>query len=55
MNTAVGTLARHALTTGAGYLVGQGLIDAAQAEILVGVGMGVVALAWSFWEKRSRA
>lgn len=54
-NAAVGSLARHALTVAATYLVSNGMIDAAQAEIVVGIGMGVVALAWSFFEKHNRA
>ena len=48
-------LARHALTTGGGYLVAQGFIDAEMASLLVGAGVTIAGVVWSIVEKRFRA
>lgn len=47
-------IARHILTLGGGYLIAQGLVDAGQAETLVGAGVAIVGVVWSLIEKRSR-
>jgi len=42
---------RHALTVGAGILVAHSWVSGSGAEQLVATGMGVGALAWSWWQK----
>ena len=55
MKQAVMAVARHGLTTGGGYLVAQGILDASQADTLVGAGVVIVGVIWSLVEKRLRA
>jgi len=45
-------IVRHVLTIGAGYLVGQGMLDDSQAQTMVGAFIGLVGVAWSVWSKR---
>lgn len=45
---------RHALTVGAGVLATHGTISASGSEQLVGAGMVVGSLVWSWYEKRGR-
>ena len=54
MNPMMASLIRHALTLGAGYLVGKGYIDSSMANEVVGGVMSVGAVGWSFFEKRSK-
>ena len=42
------TALRHGLTVGATVLVTKGLADQATATLLIGGGMGVFAVLWSF-------
>lgn len=46
---------RHLLTTGAGALVADGLIQSSQTQEFVGAGMFVIGVAWSWWQKRGQA
>jgi len=49
----IGGIVRAILSAVGGYLVGQGLVDQATMEQLIG-GFAVVATAgWSWWSKRS--
>lgn len=48
----IGSTARHVLTAGAGVLVTKGFVDADTANQLVGLGMGVVGLGWSYFNKK---
>ena len=52
MKDAVLGIARHLLTAGGGYLVGQGLIDAQMATELTGALMTIVGIVWSVDDKR---
>ncbi len=47
----ISALIRHGLTTGGGALMSSGLIDAAQAESLIGAGMTMAGIAWSIGRK----
>jgi hypothetical protein len=47
-----GLLLRHALTFGAGALVASGHIDPTEAETVVGAGMALGAVGWSWWQKK---
>lgn len=46
---------RHALTVGAGALMAHGAVSSSGAEELVGAGMTIGGIAWSWYEKRGRA
>lgn len=48
---AIGALVRHALTVGAGYLAGQGIITTDEVDIAVGAIMGLAGIIWSIWRK----
>jgi hypothetical protein len=48
----VGSTVRTIAAAGAGYLVNKGFIDAASTEVVVGIVIGVVTLAWSIWQKK---
>jgi hypothetical protein len=54
MNTqdALGLLARHFLTMGAGYLVAKGQLDPGAAETLIGAATTILAVAWSAVQKK---
>ncbi len=43
---------RHLATTFGGYLIAQGMIDAAAAEALTGASIAIAGVAFSIWEKR---
>jgi len=45
-------VARHVLTLAAGALVARGYLDGAQAETLIGAGMGLAGVAWAVAAKR---
>lgn len=50
----IAALIRHALTTGAGFLVGAGYLDNAQAESIIGGLMAVLAVGWSLYAKTKK-
>ena len=54
MNEILGLL-RHALTTGGGYLVANGMIGSSDMETLVGGLMAVLGVCWSLYDKRLSA
>lgn len=45
-------LVRHIFTIAGGALVSRGVIDAEIASQIVGVGVTITGIAWSFWDKR---
>lgn len=45
---------RHGLTTAAGFLVSQGLITGSQTNDLIGSGLFVAGIAWSWWQKHNQ-
>ena len=49
-----GAMFRHALTTGAGYLVAKGHVDADTANQLIGTGVGLFGLVLSFYNKKKK-
>jgi len=49
------SIVRHSLTVAAGALVAHGTVSSSTGEQLVGAGMVVAGLAWSWWDKRGRA
>lgn len=49
---AIQSIIRHLLTLAAGYLVGQGIIDEGAVMEVVGAVMTLIALGWSFWNKK---
>lgn len=48
-----GLLARHALTTAAGWLMGHGFLaaDGSNTEAFIGVGLALIGGGWSWWQK----
>ena len=46
------SVARHALTFGAGFLFSKGIISAEQAPEAIGLGMAGVSLVWSALNKK---
>lgn len=52
LKTSLGGLVRHALTTAGGALVTGGYIGDSDATALVGAGMAVFGVIWSFIQKR---
>jgi hypothetical protein len=46
---------RHALTVLGGVLVHSGYVDASGANTLVGAGMILGGVAWSWWQKKGAA
>ena len=48
-------LVRHGLTTAGGYLVASGVIQSSQVSDLVGAGMVLAGIAWSWWQKKGQA
>jgi len=46
-------IVRHLLTIGAGALMARGIIDAAEAEVLVGAILAVVGVGFSVAQKRN--
>ena len=51
----VGAVVRHGLTAAAGALVASGYATSDQAAAVVGGAMAVVAIGWSWWQKRTHA
>lgn len=51
LKSSIGGLVRHGLGALAGYLVGAGILEAAQTETLVGAGMGLFVVGWSIVQK----
>jgi hypothetical protein len=47
-------LVRHVLTFGGGYLIGQGIADAATVEVAVSAIITLVGIGWSFIDKKPR-
>lgn len=47
-------IARHVFSLAAGALVARGVIDAAQADVLIGAAIGIATVALSVIEKRRR-
>ena len=47
-----GSTARTVLAGIAGALAGKGYIDASMSDTFVGVGLGILTLAWSIWQKK---
>ena len=46
-------IVRHALTIGAGYLVGAGHLDDATAQQAIGAVLGIIGVVWSVLAKRA--
>lgn len=55
VQTILGLLTRHALTALGGFLVAQGYIGADDVPALVGAGVSLAGVAWSFWQKKAPA
>ena len=56
MNDAiVSSIARAALQHLGGILIGRGLLTAGEADLLVGIGLGLVGLVWSILARRRAA
>lgn len=51
MQSILAGVVRHALTTVGGMLVSQGVIGSDQVNGLVGAGMIIAGVAWSWWQK----
>jgi hypothetical protein len=47
-------VARHALTGLAGVLVSDGLITSNQTNDLIGSGLFIAGIAWSWWQKHNQ-
>lgn len=47
-------LVRHLISGAAGYLVANGLVDAAMQDTAIGVGVGLVALVMSYFDKAKK-
>lgn len=47
----VGGLIRHVLTFGGGFLVTNGVLEAAQLETVIGAVIALGGVAWSLWHK----
>lgn len=45
-------IVRHVLTTSAGVLVGKGVLESGQVEVLVGALIGIVGVVWSIIAKK---
>lgn len=50
----LGGLLRHALTTGGGVLVGNGMLSDGEVQTGVGAVMALFGLGLSMWDKRDR-
>jgi hypothetical protein len=48
-------LVRHGLTSAGGYLVASGVIQSSQVSDLVGAGMVLAGIAWSWWQKKGQS
>lgn len=48
----IGSTARTVLASVAGYLVSQGWLDPTNKETLIGIGIGLITLGWSIWQKK---
>ena len=46
-------LLRHLLTIGAGYVVGAGVLDQAEAEAAIGALMALAGIGWSLMAKKA--
>ncbi len=51
LQTILGLIARHALTTIAGTLVAHGYLASSGTEQFIGAGMVFLGIAWSWWQK----
>jgi len=53
----ISALVRHGLTTAGGSLVSIGMIDASDAQAMVGAGMTLAGIVWSIlrkWHRKQR-
>ena len=50
--TVIGGIIRHVLTALAGVLVTKGIVEAGQAEIIIGSLTGLAGVVWSIWQKK---
>lgn len=50
----VGGFVRHAITVGAGWLAAEGYTNANDNQMLIGAGMVIFGILWSFYEKARR-
>lgn len=55
LQTILGSIARHALTTLAGWLVANGFLANSDEQKFVGAAAALLALAWSWWQKKGQA
>lgn len=53
--TILGLIARHALTTIAGFLAAHGYLGSSTTEQFVGAGMLILGVGWSWWQKSGQA
>jgi len=55
-STIFGLVARHSLSTAAGWLAGHGFLaaDGSMTEAFIGVGLALGAGAWSWWQKNGK-
>lgn len=51
----LGGVARHVLTSVAGGLVADGVIKGSDTQMVVGAGMALAGVAWSWWQKVGQA
>lgn len=54
MKAAILGLVRHLLTTGGGYLIGNGTLTGTEAESATGAIVALVGIIWSVIEKKNR-
>jgi len=52
--TVLALVLRHGLTTLGGMLVSSGYINSSEASGLVGSGMVLAGVAWSWWQKKGQ-
>ncbi len=55
VQTVLGLIARHALTTLAGVLVAHGYLGSSGTEQFIGAGMMLAGVGWSWWQKSGQA
>lgn len=48
---AIAPFLRHALQFGSGLLVARGILDSANAEVLVGAGVSLASVAWWYFSR----
>jgi hypothetical protein len=55
IQTILALIARHALTTIAGFLAARGYIDASGTEAFISAAMLLLGIGWSWWQKTGQA